>query len=366
MNKIPIVNLAAQYKYLKKDIQKKWKQLCDATNFILGEEVEKFEEEFAQFCQRSHAIGVSSGTSALHLALEAVGCRGGEVITTPFTFISTCEAIIHAGGSVKWVDIDPKTYNINPSEIESAITPDTKAILPVHLYGHMADMDTIMGISQKNNIPVIEDCAQAHGAEYKGKKAGSIGSLGCFSFYPGKNLGAYGDAGCVVCDDMTINLLIKRLRTHGSLDKYYHTEIGYNYRMDTLQAAVLRIKLKYLSKWNEARKKNASLYNENLKGLPITTPFVAENAEHVYHQYVILVPQRDKLMEKLKKDGISTAVHYPIPLHLQPSFEYLGYKEGSFPVAEKIAKSVLSLPMFPELTPNQINYISEKIKEFYG
>jgi len=361
-----MVDLAVQYKHLRKEIFKRWKQLCSQSKFILGEEVEKFEKEFAEFCGRKYAVGVSSGTSALHLALEAIGVRNRDVITTPFTFIATAEAVKHAGGKVRWADVEDKYYCINPEEIREKITSETKALLPVHLYGHPAAMDEILGIAREYDLKVVEDCAQAHGAEYNGKKVGTFGDIASFSFYPGKNLGAYGDAGCVVCDDKETAELIRRLRTHGSLDKYYHTEIGYNYRLDALQAAVLRIKLKHLNEWNEARRKKALIYNELLKGLPVKTPEEKGNSRHVYHQYVIIAPNRDKLKEKLNNDGISTAVHYPIPLHLQPSFSYLGYTEGSFPNSEKFAKSCLSLPVYPELKTSQIEYITEKIKEFYA
>lgn len=361
-----MTNLAAQYKYLKKDIFKRWSKLCDATSFILGEEVAKFEEEFAAYCGRKYAVGVCSGTSAIHLALEALGARGKKVISTPMTFIATSEAILHARGQICWADVDSRYYTIDPDKINELLPSEAEIIVPVHLYGMMADMGRIMDIATRNNLKVVEDCAQAHGAEYNGKKAGSIGDIGCFSFYPGKNLGAYGDAGCIVCDDKATAELIKRLRTHGSLDKYYHTEIGYNYRLDALQAAVLRIKLKYLDEWNEKRRENAALYNEALKDLPVKTPKEKSNTVHVYHQYSILAPQRDNLKEKLKEAGISTAIHYPIPLHLQPSFSFLGHKKGDFPESERITSECLSLPMCPELKKNQIEYIADKIKEFYA
>ena len=366
LKNIQMVDLFIQYKYLKEEIQKKWDKLCTASHFILGEEVEKFEDEFASYCGRKYAIGVCSGTSALHLALEAAGGRKKEVISTPFTFIATSEAIIHSGGRIKWVDIENNYYSIDPLKIESQITSETGIVLPVHLYGHPAKMDTIMEIAKRFNLKVIEDCAQSHGAIYKNKKVGSYGDIACFSFYPGKNLGAYGDAGCIVCDDKETADLIKRLRTHGSRDKYYHTEIGYNYRLDALQSAVLRIKLKYLDEWNEKRRRNAALYNNLLEGVPVRTPAVSDDVLPVFHQYAILVKDRDKLIAKLKEDGISSAVHYPVPLHLQPSFSFLGYKKGDFPVAEEIAKTCLSLPMYPELKSEQIEYITDKIKEFYG
>ncbi|MFH1416282.1 MAG: DegT/DnrJ/EryC1/StrS family aminotransferase [Elusimicrobiota bacterium] len=363
---IPMVDLAAQYKYLRRKVFKRWKKLCSSTSFILGKEVAGFEEEFAEYCGRKYAVGVSSGTSALHLALEVLGCRGKNVITTPLTFIATCEAVVHAGGNIIWADVHPEYYTIDPDSIESLNPSESDIILPVHLYGQPAQMDRIMDIAKAHNLKVVEDCAQSHGALFNGKKAGTFGKLGCYSFYPGKNLGAYGDAGCIVCDDKDTAELVKRLRTHGSMDKYYHTEIGFNYRLDALQAAVLRVKLKYLDEWNMARREKADFYNESLSGLPVKTPLENTDARHVYHQYSIMAPERDKLARKLAEDGISTAVHYPIPIHLQPSFAHLGYGEGSFPVTEKIARECLSLPIYPELKLSDMEYISDRIREFYG
>lgn len=361
-----MVNLQAQYKRLEGEVSEKWKQLCRKGSFILGEEVEKFEEEFAVYCARKHAVAVSSGTSALHLALEASGVRGREVITTPFTFIATAEAVIHAGGKIKWIDIEKRTYCLDAEELEKNISPETAAVMPVQLYGCSADMDPILESSRKAGLAVIEDCAQSHGALYKGRKSGSLGDIACFSFYPGKNLGAYGDAGCVVCDSDETAQLLRRLGNHGSDKRYYHTEVGYNYRMDTLQAAVLRIKLRYLDTWNEKRRRIAGLYNERLKGLPLALPEVPEYAEHVFHQYVILADDREKLMKKLADSGIATAIHYPVALHMQPSFSDSGYSEGDFPVSEEISRRCLSLPICPELSESQVEYITGKIREFYG
>lgn len=365
MKQIPMVDLTGQYKYLKKDIWKRLKKLMSSSSFILGREVSEFEAEFAAYCKRKYAVGVSSGTSALHLALEVMGSRGKNVITTPLTFIATCEAIVQSGANIKWIDIEPEYFTINSDNIESVSPKEAEILLPVHLYGQPARMDKIQNIAAKYNLKIVEDCAQAHGSYYAGKKVGSLGEIGCFSFYPGKNLGAYGDAGCVVCDDKETADQVKRLRNHGSTDKYYHTELGYNYRLDALQAAVLRVKLKYLDEWNEARREKARLYNEALQGLPVKTPQVRRDATHVYHLYTLLAPQRDRLTLKLKEAGISTAVHYPIPVHLQPAFSYLGYKEGDFPEAEKISRQCLSLPMYPELRKSDIIYITDKIREFY-
>ncbi|MDA3792797.1 MAG: DegT/DnrJ/EryC1/StrS family aminotransferase [Elusimicrobia bacterium] len=365
MKKIPMVDLGAQYKYLKKDIFKRWEKLCDSTSFILGKEVSEFEREYAEWAGTKYAVGVSSGTSALHLALEAVGVKGKKVITTPFTFIATCEAVVQAGAEVVWADIDDKSYTIDPVEIEKKIDEDTACILPVHIYGYPADMDKINKIADKHNLSVIEDCAQAHGAKYKGKKVGTMSDVAGFSFFPGKNLGAYGDAGGITTDDKEKAELIKRLRAHGSSKKYHHTELGYNYRLDALQAAVLRVKLKYIDEWNEARRENVEIYNEALKDTPLTLPRVSENIEHVYHQYSVLAPDRDKLQDKLGRDNIATGIHYPIPVHLQPSFKYMGHKKGDFPVAERISESCISLPIYPELKSSQIEYIADKIIEFY-
>jgi len=364
---IPFVDLKSQYDSIKDEIDDAIQSVLNNTSFIMGEELKKFEEEFAWFCNVKYAIGVANGSDALILALRACDIgEGNEVITVPHTFIATTEAISNVGGKVVFVDIDPKTYTIDVSKIEEKITEKTKSIIPVHLYGLPADMDTIMRLAKKYNLRVIEDAAQAHGAEYKGKKVGSIGDVGCFSFYPGKNLGAYGDAGMVTTNSEEIAKKVKLLRNHGRITKKYEHDIeGYSSRLDNLQATILRVKLRYLNKWNENRRKNAKKYNELLNNIGgIITPYEAEYAKHVYHLYVIRVVKkgRDKVREELKSKEIATGIHYPIPLHLQPAYSYLGYKRGDFPVTEKASQEILSLPIFAELNDEQIDNIVETIK----
>ncbi len=364
---IPFVDLKAQYDSIKDGIDEAIQNVLNNTSFIMGEELKKFEEEFARFCNVKYAIGVANGSDALILALRAceIG-KGNEVITVPHTFISTTEAISNVGGKVVLVDIDPKTYTIDVTKIEEKITEETKAIIPVHLYGQPVDMGPIMELAKKYNIKIIEDAAQAHGAEYKGEKVGSIGDVGCFSFYPGKNLGAYGDAGIVVTNSKEIAEKIKLLRNHGRITKKYEHKIeGYSSRLDNLQAAILRVKLKYLNKWNDKRRNNAKKYNELLSNINgIITPYEADYAKHVYHLYVVRTENRDKLREKLKSESIATGIHYPLPLHLQPAYSYLGYKNGDFPITEKASQEILSLPMFAELTDKQIEEIGKLIKNY--
>ena len=354
---IPLVDLKAQYNLLKPEIDQALERVMSNTSFILGNEVADFEEAFATFCNTQAAIGTSSGTSALHLALLACGVGpGDEVITTPLTFIATTETISHAGARPVFVDIDRRSYNLDPNQIESAITERTKAIVPVHLYGQPADMAPILEIAQKYSLRVIEDAAQAHGAEYNGKRAGSMGDAGCFSFYPGKNLGAYGDGGMVVTNNADIVQRVRLLRNHGRKDKYEHLVEGFGYRLDALQAAILNVKLNYLELWTECRRQHAELYTGLLNGSSIPTPLESEDVRHVYHLYVIEVENRDEVQQQLKAKGIATGVHYPIPLHLQPAYRYLGYQAGAFPYAEAASQKILSLPMFPELTEEQIHF----------
>jgi len=363
---IPLVDLKAQYLSIKKEIDEAIQKVLDSSNFILGEEVKKFEEEFADFCNAKYAIGVSSGTDALYLALKAIGIReGDEVLTTPNTFIATTEAITLAGGKIKFVDIVPETYNIDPSKIKIAISKKTKAIIPVHLYGQPSDMDPIIKKAKEYNLKVIEDAAQAHGAEYKGRRVGTLGHIACFSFYPGKNLGAYGDAGAVVTNDHEIAQKIAMLRNHGRIKKYEHEFEGINGRLDSLQANILLVKLKYIEKWNAKRIQKANIYNELLKNHnEIVKPQVFANSKHVFHLYVVRLKNRDKIQKKLKREGISTGIHYPIPLHLQPAYKNLGYKEQDFPVTEKLSKEILSLPIYPELSERQQLFVTKKLKEF--
>ena len=362
---IPFVDLKVQYDSIKDEIDNAIQNVLNTTSFIMGEELKKFEVEFAQFCDVKYAIGVANGSDALILALRACGIgEGDEVITVPHTFISTAEAISNVGGKIVFVDIDPKTYTIDVSKIEEGINERTKAIIPVHLYGQPADMDPIIRLAEKYNLRIIEDAAQAHGAEYKGKKVGSIGDVSCFSFYPGKNLGAYGDAGMVVTNNEEIAEKIKLLRNHGRITKKYeHETEGYSSRLDNLQAAILRVKLKYLDKWNDMRRSNAKKYNELLSNIDgIITPYEADYAKHVYHLYVIRTENRDKLRVELKSKGVATGIHYPIPLHLQPAYSYLGYKRGDFPITETVSQEILSLPMFAELNDRQIEEVVELIK----
>jgi len=365
---IPFVDLRAQYNSIKEEIAEAIQSVLNHSSFIIGEELKKFEEEFSRFCDVKHAIGVANGSDALFLSLRACGIgKGDEVITIPHTFIATTEAISNVGGKVIFVDIDSKTYTIDVYKIEEKITERTKAIIPVHLYGQPADMDPILKIAKKYNLKVIEDAAQAHGAEYKGRKAGSIGDVACFSFYPAKNLGAYGDAGMVLTNDDEISEKVKLLRNHGRITKKYEHEIeGYSSRLDNLQAAILRVKLRYLNGWNDKRRKNVEVYNKLLSEIDeIILPFEADYAKHVYHLYVIRTKERDGLREVLNSNGIATGIHYPIPLHLQPAYQYLGYKEGDFPIAEKTSQEILSLPMFAELTDEQIKEIVREIKNYY-
>ena len=365
---IPLVNLKAQYNSIKTEIDNAIQSILDSTSFIMGEELEKFEEEFALFCNTKYAIGVANGSDALILALRACGIsKDDEVITVPHSFIATTEAITHVGGKIVFIDINPKTYTIDVSKIEEKISHKTKAIIPVHLYGQSADMDPIIELAKKYNLKVIEDAAQAHGAEYKDKKVGSIGDVACFSFYPGKNLGAYGDAGMITTNSEEIAQKVKLLRNHGRITKKYEHGIeGYSSRLDNLQAAILRVKLKYLNQWNGMRRKNARKYNELLNNIGgIITPYEADYAKHVYHLYVIRTEDRDKLREELKSKGVTTGIHYPIPLHLQPAYSYLGYKEGDFPITEECSQRILSLPMYAELSEDQIVEIVKLISNYY-
>jgi len=365
---VPFLDLRQQYQSIKDEVNISLQQVMDSSRFVLGENVNFLEKEFAGFCETDYAVGVANGTDALRLALIACGIeKGDEVITIPNTFIATTEAISQTGVKIVFVDINLSTYNIDVSQIEGAINERTRAIVPVHLFGEPADMNPIMKIARKYNLKVIEDACQAHGAEYKGKKVGSIGDAGCFSFYPSKNLGAFGDGGMVVTNGNEIAQKIKMLRDHGQIKKYEHLVEGYNSRLDEIQAAILRVKLKRLDEWNKLRRKNASIYNDLLEDVDeVVMPLEAEYAKHVYHLYVIRTHRRDELQDWLKSKGIGTGLHYPIPLHLQRAYEYLGYKEGDFPVAEECAKQILSLPMFPELTQEEIEKVVTEIKRFFA
>ncbi len=362
--KVPFLDIKAQHATIKEEISIALQEVLDNTSFAGGPQVKKFEENFARFCQCDHAIGVGSGTDALLTALLGLNIGpGDEVITTPGTFIATAEAISFCGATPVFVDIDEKTYNIDPALIEQAISPNTKAIVPVHLFGQPADMDPILEIARKHDLVVVEDACQAHGAEYKGRRAGSLSDAGCFSFYPGKNLGAYGEAGAVVTNNQELAENMRMFRDHGQRKKYYHSIIGWNARMDGFQGAVLDVKLPHLAAWTDARRNNAALYNELLDNVSeVTTPFEADYAKHVYHVYAIRTQNRDAFMKNLSEQGITCGIHYPVPLHLQEAYQSLGYGKGDFPVAEICAREFVSLPMFPELTEESVRYVAEQIR----
>jgi dTDP-4-amino-4,6-dideoxygalactose transaminase len=348
---IPFVDLKAQYRAIKPEVDAAILSVLESCEFTLGSEVRAFEDEFAAYCQTAYGVGVNSGTSALHLALLAAGVGpGDEVITVPFTFIATVSAIAYTGATPVFVDIDPRTFTMNVAAIEAAITPRTKAIMPVHLYGRPADMDPIVEIARRRGLVVIEDAAQAHGAEYRGRRAGSLGDMACFSFYPGKNLGAYGEGGIVVTDSPDFTRTLRMLRDWGAEKKYQHVLKGYNYRMEGIQGAVLRVKLRHLERWTEGRRVAAACYDDLLADSGVVTPEPTAVDRHVYHIYAVRTDRRQELQNALHAESIQTGVHYPIPVHLQPAFADLGYRAGCFPHAERAAHEVLSLPMFPELT----------------
>lgn len=365
--KIPPLDLKRQYAVIKDEIDSAIQNVLNHGGFILGPEVKELEPKLAEYCGSKYGIGVASGTDALLLSLMAAGIKpGDEVVTSTFTFFATGGVISRLGAKPVFVDIDPDTFNIDPSQLEKAITPVTKAIIPVHLYGQVAEMDEIMSIAKKHGVVVIEDAAQAIGALYKEKKAGSFGSMGCFSFYPTKNLGGYGDGGFITTDDDELADLLRRLRIHGARPKYFHAMVGVNSRLDSLQAAVLLVKLKHLPDWHEARRARARIYDDLLKGIgEVKTPFVRDYNYHIYHQYTILAEKRDELKEHLKSKEIGCEIYYPLPMHLQECFRDLGYKKGDMPVAEKASEKALSIPIFPELTGEEQRYIADTIREFY-
>jgi dTDP-4-amino-4,6-dideoxygalactose transaminase len=361
---IPYIDLKKQYDGIKEEILEAISHTLESMQFILGKEVAAFEAEFAAYSGAQYAIGVNSGTSALHLALLAAGIGpGDEVITVPFTFVATVAAILYTGAKPVLVDIDPSTYTMDPQKIERALTPRTKAIVPVHLYGQAADMDSILEVARRHNLIVIEDAAQAHGAEHNGRRCGSIGDLGCFSFYPGKNLGAYGEGGLVTTNNPEFARTIELLRDWGAEKKYHHVLRGYNYRMEGVQGAILRVKLRYLEAWTEARRRHAAAYNQALSDCGLRLPVEAHGNRHVYHVYAVLSAQRDQLNDALNARGVQTGIHYPVPVHLMPAYADLKYQCGDFPVAERVANEELSLPMFPELTEAQIAAVSAAVAE---
>jgi dTDP-4-amino-4,6-dideoxygalactose transaminase len=356
---IPFLDLKAQYRAIKPEIDRAISHVLENAQYVLGPAVSSFERDFAAFCHTSEAIGVNSGTSALHLSLLAAGVKpGDEVITVPFTFVATVAAIECAGAKPVLVDVEPEYWTMDPAAIEPAITPRTRAIVPVHLYGQPADMDPILAIAGKHGLAVIEDACQAHGSHYKGRRCGSMGRLGCFSFYPGKNLGAYGEGGAVVTDDPDLARQVRLMRAWGEETRYEHKLRGFNYRMDGVQGAVLGVKLRHISEWTEARRERAAEYARRLADTPAVLPVERAGSRHVYHLYVVRLPERDAWRARLTEAGVHTGVHYPIPVHLQPAYRDLGYVEGDFPVAERAASDVLSLPIYPELSNEQIDTIA--------
>ena len=360
---IPFVDLKAQYASIKPEVDRAIQGVLESCQFTLGGEVAAFEEEFAAYCGTHTGVGVNTGTSALHLALLAAGVGpGDEVITVPFTFVATVAAIHYTGARTVFVDIDPRTFTLDPARLEAAITPRTKAIIPVHLYGQPADMDPIVEIARRHGLVVVEDACQAHGAEYRGRRAGSIGDIGCFSFYPGKNLGAYGEGGMVVTNDAGYARAVRMLRDWGAEKKYHHVLKGYNFRLEGLQGAVLRVKLRYLETWTEARRARAAHYDRLLADSGIPTPVATPGMRHVYHIYAIRTAERAALQDALTREGIQTGIHYPFPVHLLPAYADLGYRTGDFPHAERAANETLSLPMFPELTASQQATVAEALK----
>jgi dTDP-4-amino-4,6-dideoxygalactose transaminase len=365
---IPFVDLKMQYRNLKPAIDGAVQSVMERGAFIMGKEHGDFERAFATYIGVKHCLGVSTGTEALELAVQACDIGpGDEVITVPNTFIATTEAITHSGAKLRWVEVDPRTYNMDPKNIEAAITPRTKALLPVHLYGQPADMEPIMDIARKHRLLVIEDCAQAHGAKYHDQTVGTFGDVACFSFYPGKNLGAYGDGGAVLTNKDEIAERVKLLRNHGSREKYVHQIEGYCNRLDNLQAAVLGIKLPHLDDWNKSRRRAAATYDRLLRSVPnVVTPYVLPGTEPVYHLYVVQLPERERLQAHLKAQGIETGIHYPIPLHQQPAYAHLGFKPEDFPISAALGPKILSLPMFAELTDDQIEYVADAVKTFYA
>jgi len=365
---VPFLDLKAQHAPLRDQFDRAIAKVIDSGAFAGGPFVATFEDEFAAFCACEHAIALGSGTEAIWLALLALGVGpGDEVITVPSTFMATAEAISYCGATPVFVDIDERTYTMDPGEIQSAITDKTKAIIPVHLFGQAADMDPILEIARAHNLFVIEDAAQAHGAEYKKRKAGTLGDAGCFSFYPGKNLGAFGEAGAVVTNDFKLQEKIRILRDHGQVRKYYHTMIGWNCRMDGIQAAVLSVKLQHLKRGNDLRRAHALRYKEALSKVEeLVIPVEATYAQHVYHVYAIRVKERAEFIQSLTNKGIGCGVHYPVPIHLQEAYRALGYKKGSFPIAESTAEEFVSLPMFPELTEAQLQRVVEAVKDSLG
>lgn len=368
--KVPLLDLAAQHEPLRDELRRAIERVMDTQQFVLGAEVERLEEEIARYSQTRFAVGCASGSDALLLVLMALGVSSGdEVVTTPYTFFATASSITRLGAHARFVDIDPCTLNIDIDQVEAAITERTRAIMPVHLFGQCAEMDALNEVAERHNVPVIEDAAQAIGAEDGGRRAGSMSLAGCFSFYPAKNLGAAGDAGMIVTSDAEFAARLCSLRVHGETTRYYHKYVGINSRLDEIQAAVLRVKLPYLDRWSDARCRNAARYDELFATADltdeVTLPSVRPNVRHIFNQYVVHATRRDALIEHLKRNDIGTGVYYPVPLHLQECFRFLNYREGDFPVSEQAARETLALPVYPELTLEQQQHVVDAINRFY-
>lgn len=363
--KVPFIDFTKQHQTIEKEITRGLKEVFRKADFVLGEEAEQFEKSFSKYCGVKYGVGVNSGTDALYLAVSALNIdMGDEVILPAFTFIATALCISYAGAKPVFVDIEDKTYNLDPKKVEKAITPKTKAIIPVHIYGQSADMDEISAIAKKHNLKVIEDAAQAHGATYKGKKIGSVSDVACFSFYPTKGLGAYGDAGMIVTNNKDIYEKALMLRDYGRTSRYAHKVKGYNSRLDTIQAVILKAKLKHLDQWNKMRQNNAGHYCRLLKNADgIKVPHIKNDRTHVFQTFAIRVRNRNRVVEELKKRGISALIHYPIPLHLQEAYQELGHKRGDFPVSEALSDDILSLPMYPHMTKKDVEYVCETLKD---
>jgi dTDP-4-amino-4,6-dideoxygalactose transaminase len=361
---VPLLDLRAQYADIKSDLDAAVHRVLDSARFIGGPEVSGLEEEIARYSQCAHAVGCASGTDALLLALRALGVGpGDEVVTSAYSFFASAGVISNVGATPVFVDIDPSTYNLDAHRIEAAITPSTKAVIAVHLYGQCCDLTAVKAVCDKKKIWLIEDAAQAIGAEWEGKRAGSVGDLACFSFFPSKNLGAAGDGGMVTSQDAALADRVRLLREHGSRPKYYHALIGTNSRLDAIQAAILRVKLKHLDRWSEGRARNAALYDQLLEGSPVGRPYRDPRARHIYNQYVIRIPKRDQARERLGERGIGTEIYYPVPLHLQKCFATLGYQNGDLPQSEAAARETLALPIYPELTEEQIRYVAASVRD---
>lgn len=365
--KVKLLDLQGQYRELRDEIRPVLDEICDQQDFILGPRVEQFEKDLASYCGTKHAIGVSSGTDAILCSLMALGIGpGDEVICPPFTFFATAGCVARTGAKIVFADIDPETFNLDPAKLRAAITPRTKAILPVHLFGQCADMDAINAIASEFNIPVVEDAAQAIGAKYNGKRACSLSFAGCLSFYPTKNLGAFGDAGAICTNDDAMAEKCRKMRVHGSGHTYYHEHIGGMFRLSALQAAVLQIKLRHLESWHEGRRRNAAIYDKAFAGTKIQPPRILPQNWSVYNQYCVLLDDRDQVKAKLAEKGIGSGIYYPLSLHQQTCFEYLGYKQGDFPVSEKTTQRILALPIYPELKEEEVRYVAQTLKEIAG